>query len=53
MLTVQEVKERLCQYDEVTLLEVLDVSSVEIIERFGDYVDEHYERLAEELENDV
>lgn len=49
MLTLNDVKERLSRYDEVTLLEVLDVSSEELVDRFEDLIEEHYEELAEEL----
>lgn len=49
MLTLQEIKDRLSRYDEITLLEVLDVSSEELVERFEDIIEEHYEMLAEEL----
>lgn len=49
MLTIQEIKERLCHYDEITLLEVLDISSAELVERFDDYIEEQYDVLAEEL----
>ena len=49
MLTLNDVKERLSRYDEVTLLEVLDVSSEELVDRFEDLIEEHYEELSEEL----
>lgn len=49
MLTLNDVKERLSQYDEVTLLEVLDVSSEELVERFEDLIEQNYELLVEEL----
>lgn len=52
MLTLQEVKERLCQYDELTLLEILDVSSEELVDRFEDIVEAQYETLVEELGDD-
>jgi len=53
MLTLQDIKERLCHYDELTLLEVLNVSSEEIVDRFEDLILEQYETLAEELEDDT
>jgi hypothetical protein len=52
MLTQQEVKEILSQYDEVTLLEILDVSSEELLDRFEDRIDEQYDELVEELISD-
>jgi hypothetical protein len=49
MLTQREVKEVLCQYDELSLLEILDISSEELLDRFEDRIDAQYEELAEEL----
>lgn len=49
MLTQQEIKEILSQYDEVSLLEILDVSSEELLDRFEDRIDEQYDELLEEL----
>jgi hypothetical protein len=52
LLTLQEIKERLSHYDELTLLEILDVSSEELIDRFEDLIEEQYERLVEELSDE-
>lgn len=49
MLTQQEVKEVLCQYDELSLLEILDISSEELLDRFEDRIEAQYEELVEEL----
>lgn len=49
MLTQQEIKEILSQYDEVSLLEILDVSSEELLDRFEDRIDAQYDELLEEL----
>lgn len=46
-LTFKEVLESLKQVDEVTLLEVLDISSEDIVDRFEDKVDERYEKALE------
>lgn len=51
MLTLVDVKERLAHYDEVTLLEVLDISSEDLLDRFEDFIEEQYEELAEELDD--
>ena len=53
MLTIYDVKDRLSHLDEITLLEVLDITSVDIVERFMDNVEENYEELAEELADDT
>lgn len=52
MLTIHDVKERLSHLDEVTLLEVLDITSVDIVERFVDNIEDRLEDLAEELADD-
>lgn len=44
-----ELSERLKQFDEVLLLELLDISAEELVERFADKVEERYERLIEEV----
>jgi hypothetical protein len=51
MLTLVDVKERLGHYDEVTLLEILDISSEDLLDRFEDFIEEQYEDLAEELDD--
>jgi|TARA_R110000822_G_scaffold225258_1_gene358072 hypothetical protein len=52
MLTLDNVKDILIQTDEITLLEVLDISSEDIIDRFGDLVENRYEELARDLAAD-
>jgi hypothetical protein len=52
MLTLEDVKERLSRFDEVTLLEVLNVSSEDIVDRFEDYILNKVEELSKELENE-
>ena len=49
MLTLQDVMDRLKKIDEVTLLEVLEISSEDIVERFVDKIETNYETLEEEL----
>jgi hypothetical protein len=49
-LTFEEVKERLATFDEVTILEVLEINTQEILDRFEDKILENIEVLAEELE---
>jgi hypothetical protein len=52
MLTLDDVHDILTKIDEVTLLEILDISSEEIVERFADLIETRYERLAKDLEGD-
>lgn len=51
-LTFKEIKERLMQLDEVLLLEVLNINSEDIVERFEDKIEDDIDRLAEELEDE-
>lgn len=43
MLTLEEVKERLKQYDEQTLLELFDLSSEELVELMSDTIEENFD----------
>ncbi len=50
MLTFQEVCDQLIQLDETTLLEVLDLTSEDIVNKFQDKIEDKLELLAEDLE---
>ena len=43
--------ERMGKLDEITLLEVLDISSEEIIERFADKIEDKFEELEIDLDD--
>ena len=47
--TFEEIKECLKRLDEVTLLELLDIKSDDIVERFSDIIEDQVEQLQEEL----
>lgn len=49
MLTLEDVCERLKKIDEVSLLEVLEINSEEIVDRFIDKVELDLAELQEEL----
>ena len=49
MLTLVDVLDRLKKIDEVSLLEVLDINSTDIVDRFIDRVEERFDELQEEL----
>ena len=51
-LTYEEIKEKLSRYDEVTILEVLQINTYDILDKFEDKILDNLEILAEELEND-
>ena len=51
-LTIPEINDKLLDYDEVTLLEILNINAEEIIEAFQDRIVEMADRLEEMLEDD-
>ena len=53
VITIEELKEKLKLIDEVTLLEVLEINSHQLIEAFEDKIIEQYDALAEDLEDDT
>jgi hypothetical protein len=52
-LTFEEIKERLVKLDEITLLEILDISSEDIVERFSDLIELKQDDLEEELSDEA
>lgn len=51
-LTYNELCDKLKQLDEITLLEILNISSEEIIEKFQDAIEERYDTLTEQFEDE-
>lgn len=51
-LTFEDVKEKLISKDEITLLEILDISSEELVERFQDKIEDRIEYFLVDLEED-
>ena len=49
MLTFIDVCDRLKQQDEISILEILEINSDELVDRFKDKVEENYEELADDL----
>lgn len=49
MLTFNEVKERLCLMDEVSLLELLDIQSSDLVGAFLDKIEDNLETITKEL----
>ena len=47
MLTFNEVKERLKSLDEITLLELLGITSEDIINRFDDFIEDKLDQLTQ------
>ena len=44
-LTLEEIKERMKRWDEVSIIEELSIRSEEIVERFEDIIEENADRL--------
>jgi hypothetical protein len=49
-LTLEEIKERMQRWDEITILEELDIRSVDLVEKFEDIIEAQADRL-EQLVN--
>ena len=52
-LTFEDVCDRLKQLDEITLLEILDISSEEIVDRFRDLIENKFDDFKEELSDET
>ena len=52
MLTLPEILEKMKDIDEVTLLEVLEISSEEIVDRFSDRIEEQYEKFNDDFDEE-
>ena len=50
--TFEEVKEQLKHIDEVSLLEILDIASEDLVDRFEDKIEERIDGLAREFEDE-
>lgn len=44
-ITLEELKERLSSLDEITLMELLDIHSDELVEAFEDRIEEEQDKL--------
>ena len=51
-LTFEDVVIKLKQIDEVSLLEVLQISSEDIVDRFEDRIESRYDYLIDELQDE-
>ena len=49
-LTLEELKDRLKQLDEVILVDVLQLESEDIVNRFGDVIERNFYNLEMQLE---
>lgn len=52
MLTLSELKEVIAERtDEITILELLDINAEDLVEVFSDRIEERYEQLLKEYED--
>ena len=51
-MTLQEIKEALIRIDEVSLLELLQINSEDIVNRFEDFIEDRADELEEALSED-
>jgi hypothetical protein len=52
-LTLQEIKEKLAEeFDEITLLEVLNINSFDLVDAFFDRIEDKYEFFNKQLSMD-
>ena len=49
--TYTELLDKLKQLDEVLILELLDISSEDLIDRFGDLIEARYDQLLEQVQD--
>jgi hypothetical protein len=51
--SLEELKERLAdRLDEITLLELLNITSYDLVERFSDLIEDNYDKLQKEINDD-
>ena len=48
-LLLHEIKERLIELDEITLLELLNITSEDLVELFSDRIEENADKLEKEV----
>ena len=51
MFTLEDIKDKLKQLDEVTLMEVLEITSEDLVERFVDRIEQKQETLEIDLDD--
>lgn len=49
-LTLNDIKDRLKLIDEIDLLELLEINSEDIVERFTDLIEDNFDKLEREVE---
>lgn len=52
-MTLHELKEKLAQLDEVTLVETLELTSFDIVNRCSDLIEQQFETLENQFDEDT
>ena len=52
MKTLADIINHLRRIDEISLLEILEISSEDIVDRFGDFIESKYDLLREDFEDE-
>ena len=52
MKTLADIINHLRRIDEISLLEVFEISSEDIVDRFGDFIESKYDLLREDFEDE-
>ena len=52
-ITYHELKERLKTLDEISLMEILEISSEDLVDRFDDKIEEKYDFLQSEFQSEA
>ena len=51
-MTLEDIKKSLMRLDEVTLLEILEITSEDLVNRFEDFILDRADTLEEDLQDD-
>jgi len=52
MKTIQDYKEELIEQDQVELIDILDISSSDLVDRFDDRVEDRFDELYDESDDE-
>lgn len=52
MKTLADIINHLRRIDEISLMEILEISSEDIVDRFGDRIEDKYDLLREDFEDE-
>ena len=52
-LTYYELLEKMSMLDELTIIEILDISSEELVNKFSDRINDRFEELSEDFKHET